>query len=503
MKGADKLFALAFALVILLSFSARADYSGFYAYANNSMLKISACTQYTNIIYVKNLQAQPLTFRVTSSGTASGFASLSQENFMLLPGQSKEIYVFISPSCKTSGQYSLKIRFETLYEEKILSQEVQVFPYYNLVLNSKNLSSSFCANDSISFSFNLTNPGSFLEYYKVSALNISGRGVLSFKQAALLPGETKNISLSYSNLKPGNYKSYLSVESDATQLISKIPFGFKVSSCLPPKKPLMQAIKDFLLANLKIVKIVIFVLLALLVLLIIILLLKKNWRRIADWCSRKKHEVHTIIERRKALMEMRKKPYYKSISEKRKLLKMAKAKPQPSRYYRRVVAKRKKFPCWLKWLIIILAIIAVFAVAAILLFVVFPKAGQEVTSFFSQAGKSIASSASKCYKKTVAFFLRFRPAPAVKNETNASKNVTVPRNATVAKNTTISKNATVPKTNQSLNKSAPSNLTGSSESALEKAKSFIVLYKNYIILGFAVGLVLTLFFIFIFSDRKK
>jgi flagellar basal body-associated protein FliL len=530
MKCSEKIFALAFLLVVLLSFSARGEYSGFSAYANSSELKVSSCTQYIDTVYVQNTESQPLTFRVTMSGTASSFSTLAQENFMLLPGESREIYVLISPSCSTSGKYSLKVRFETLYEEKILAQSVSVSPYYNLLLNAKNLSAKFCANESAEFKFTLSNPGAFAESYIISALNLSKKALLSQKEAALAPGELKNITLSYSGLKPGNYNSFLSVDSENTYLVSKIPFSFEIASCLPPKKPVLTALADFIRANIKIIRIILIMLLIVLILLIIFLIIKRNWRRLILWLNQKKEERRERSERRKALLEIEKKPYYKSVSAKSKVLKMAKAKAQPSRYYAPVAAG-KKLPVWLRWLIIIVIIVFVLALAAVLLFVVFPKAGHEVTSFFSWAGEKIVSFASACAKKISAFFIGvFSVEPSVKNETKANlseitapkkdtdsvpKNATAPKNATSPKNATIPKNSTIPKNatvlknetaqiaqiaNQSI-RGINSSASASSESAVEKAKSFIRLYQTYIILGVSIALVFILFLVF--SRKRK
>jgi hypothetical protein len=471
--------------VLLLSSLVSAQAGGFTAYAPLSKIQMSACTLYSDEITIKNLESSALTFRIYLSGSASEFAALSKSNFMLLPGGSEKIQIILSPECSRGGKYYLNIYIETPYEEKLLRQEVYVSPYYNLAFRMKNTSSTeFCTNSTPEFEFLISNPGAFQEHYTISVKNISGKALVSDLNFYLAPNETRTVKVYYPGLKPGNYNSLISVDSEKSKLTSKIEFTFKVSSCLPPRKSVIQTIKEFILQNLRIIKLVLLILLILLLLLLLTLLIKRNFNRIMEILSKKRHQIHVYIEKRKAMKELSKKPYYRQIVISEKQLRPGAVK---SRKKEKNLLKGR-----FKVFLILFIIVLLLGITAFLIFVAFPKSGS--AHFLSELRTNLLE-----FFSTLRTKLNF--APENKGTAgNATQNNKINYNTTSNTKTpsNITSNTTKPSTS---NTNTTKNSTGQSL-FVQSCKSFITLYKNYILLGFGLAVIILIFSLFIFSKKE-
>ncbi|MEM3370838.1 MAG: hypothetical protein QW471_04065 [Candidatus Woesearchaeota archaeon] len=462
-------FLLSFILLLFFSVSASAQITGFTAYSDYSTIQMSACTLYYDVINITNLENSALTFRVTLSGSAASFSTLSKSNFMILPGRSESLLIILSPDCSKSGKYYLNVYFETLEEEKILRQTIEVLPYYNLALIPKyeNFSSTICSNSSAEFDFTIANTGAFPERYYIHFRNISGRTKISDTSFYLNPNETRNVRISYLGLNPGNYKSFIRVDTEKSRLTSKFDFSFYVSSCLPPKEPLYLRVKAFVLANLKIIKIILLVLLIILLILILIFVLKKNWERLKSFVVRKKHQLHVYIEKKKALKELSKKPYYKQVIVEKKQLSTSKSKKHTQ------VESSNKFMIFL----LILCCILLLGIILFLVFTTFPSIGKTFLQFFSNLKDKITLLISKLGSQLKSY----------SNQSNNSYSTKIP-----------SKNASQKNINtQAVSRSVNTTRVGESKNF----QSFISLYKNYILLGIGLAAILIIFSIFFFSKK--
>jgi len=144
---------------------------------------------------IQNNGDEILDVSVSSSGSAAVFATTVPTGFVLMPGQIKNIYTYITPmSSVDSGSYSLILSANANGISNGINHDVLVKDCYDYSFVANDVQKNVCPCDSEKFSFVVTNNGEYSESY---LLGVDGsyksRVVLSQNTLTLAPGESKEI----------------------------------------------------------------------------------------------------------------------------------------------------------------------------------------------------------------------------------------------------------------------------------------------------------------------
>ena len=144
---------------------------------------------------IQNTGVDPLSFTISTSGTASAFSTAVPMGFTLYPEQIRTIFTYISPYSTTNiGTYSLDMIATTAGDAKELSHNVIVKDCYEYTLEALNQEKHTCPCESDKFDFELTNNGQFTESYTLSVEGeYASSVVLSTDQVTLNSGESEII----------------------------------------------------------------------------------------------------------------------------------------------------------------------------------------------------------------------------------------------------------------------------------------------------------------------
>ncbi len=144
---------------------------------------------------IQNTGVDPLSFTISTSGTASAFSTAVPMGFTLYPEQIRTIFTYISPYSTTNiGTYSLDMIATTDGDAKELSHNVIVKDCYEYTLEALNQEKHTCPCESDKFDFELTNNGQFTESYTLSVEGeYASSVVLSTDQVTLNSGESEII----------------------------------------------------------------------------------------------------------------------------------------------------------------------------------------------------------------------------------------------------------------------------------------------------------------------
>lgn len=144
---------------------------------------------------IENTGTEPLSLSISTSGSASSFSTSVPLSMTLIPGQSKNIYTYITPrSTTTPGAYSLRVMADANGETRELNHDITIKDCYEFSLEALDLQNNICPCESGKFEFLLTNYGEYTESYSLEvegeyASNI----VLSTNEITLSPGDSDYI----------------------------------------------------------------------------------------------------------------------------------------------------------------------------------------------------------------------------------------------------------------------------------------------------------------------
>lgn len=147
----------------------------------------SSTDLFTDVI--ENNGDDPIEISISNSGTASVFATTVPQGWILNPGETKNIYTYITPSSYADiGQYNLNI----IANSESLTHTIDVMDCFEYSLNALTPEKNICPCESESFDFKLDNNGQYVETY---SLSVEGTypGVLTLSEniVSLMPGESK------------------------------------------------------------------------------------------------------------------------------------------------------------------------------------------------------------------------------------------------------------------------------------------------------------------------
>ncbi len=158
---------------------------------------------------------------INKGGTAAQWAVLTT-GFVLQPGQTKVVSVFVSVPCGTpTGDYQLKlsvVRDDALVKDE--SKIIRITPAHYIEITPIKGVINSCVNDEVIASFNVSNKGNFTEL-----INFSSDGTLFQDKLFLNPGDYQIINVSFIPKKLGAnvfyvYANFTNGHSQATQIIN-------------------------------------------------------------------------------------------------------------------------------------------------------------------------------------------------------------------------------------------------------------------------------------------
>lgn len=167
----------------------------FEIYADSSLDELcpGSTGLFTDII--KNQGSEPLSFTISTSGTASSFSTTVPQGFTLLPDQLKTIYTYVSPRSTTNtGTYSLKLIADSNGVSREMTHNIVVRDCYEYTLEALNTQKNTCPSGTETFEFVLKNNGKFTESYTLSLEGeYTSSVVLSTDKVTLDSGESESV----------------------------------------------------------------------------------------------------------------------------------------------------------------------------------------------------------------------------------------------------------------------------------------------------------------------
>lgn len=183
---------------------------------------------------IKNTDAVSKQYAVSLSGSASSFSTVFPNNFILAPGESKEIYSYATPKTETQpGNYDLKINFASGSDVNLISHIVVVKDCYGLIFAVDSSKVSVCPNEISRFELTLKNNGEYSETYNLEVAGpLSDRVSLSDKQVILNKGEIKKI-IAFVNTPAdsGEFGFSVNVDTASKRAKASLPLFVDVKPC--------------------------------------------------------------------------------------------------------------------------------------------------------------------------------------------------------------------------------------------------------------------------------
>ncbi len=157
----------------------------------------SLCPRETGLFtdVVKNVDSKAREFTITTKGSASAWATSIPNGFVLLPGESRTVYVYVTPLRDTiPSNYDLAVTVTSLGETKEIIHKVIVKKCYGSTLSGTESVLRSCPNGVAKYDMTLSNNGEYKESFVIEADGqIKDKLTLSDKLVVLEKGETKKV----------------------------------------------------------------------------------------------------------------------------------------------------------------------------------------------------------------------------------------------------------------------------------------------------------------------
>ncbi len=182
--------------IFLLLFSIASVYALQENFDVSTTQNIAACSYSvtTNSIVIRNTGDIESAYSLSSSGNTD-FATYSENSFTLKAGESKTIFVYLSPGSKT-GNYDLQTTVKTNFGlTKTVDSSITAEKCQNIQLIPKTSSIKVNPCQVSQFSFDVRNTGSYAELYDFNVKGLEGFTTLSANELLIQPGETKQVDV--------------------------------------------------------------------------------------------------------------------------------------------------------------------------------------------------------------------------------------------------------------------------------------------------------------------
>ncbi len=230
----DKKIVFVLAILFIIPFVfASVDFT---FYSSSSGME-DVCPRSTGLFMdvLENSGDEPLEFSISSAGSAAVFATSVPTGFVLMPGEMKHIYTYVTPmSSIDPGNYVLKLIANANGISKEIIHDVPVKDCYEYSFVKLDNEKNVCPCESDKFRFEVKNEGRYSEAYVLSVEGeYAGNVVLSQNSLTLSPGESKEIyAYVQSNCEDeGNYEFSVVIDPVNGNSVKSQTVKFNVDAC--------------------------------------------------------------------------------------------------------------------------------------------------------------------------------------------------------------------------------------------------------------------------------
>jgi len=184
---------------------------------------------------VKNTGDKPVELTISSSGTASVFSTTVPTGFVLMPGQIKNIYSYVTPMSSVDvGDYVLNLESNGNGLSNVITHNFKVKDCYIYSFKAIDNLKNVCPCEDEKYAFEIKNNGEYTETYVLSVEgNYKDNVVLSQNSLTLNQGELKVI---YAYVKSGcndqgDFEFTVKVTPENGRLIGSQTVRLAVDSC--------------------------------------------------------------------------------------------------------------------------------------------------------------------------------------------------------------------------------------------------------------------------------
>ena len=138
---------------------------------------ISTCPSNTGLFVaqVANSGSSTEIYTLGLSGAASGWASVAPAGFALGPGQSQEVYIYVTPSSNAQvGNYPLVLTVSSSSSSQNLIFDYTVESCHDISLTTQVNELSVCSGNSASYVLNLRNDGEWEDTFDLAVSGEAG-----------------------------------------------------------------------------------------------------------------------------------------------------------------------------------------------------------------------------------------------------------------------------------------------------------------------------------------
>ncbi|MFH1328274.1 MAG: hypothetical protein ABIH76_05465, partial [Candidatus Bathyarchaeota archaeon] len=212
-----------------------------YAYEENLLVnslsdEISACScgLTTNVITVTNIGSITSSYLLTLTGPAEKFITLSEDMFILKPGERKEVLEYVKIGCSERGMFELTTKVETILGNKQeVHQTFNVENCPNVQISTLTPEQQVCPGSTSKFEFNIQNTGGYDEEYEISMTPFSEYITLSQNIISIKAGEEESIFafINPDNSFSGEVNIDFSAKARNSQILGTVPIKLIVNPC--------------------------------------------------------------------------------------------------------------------------------------------------------------------------------------------------------------------------------------------------------------------------------
>lgn len=195
----SRLFLFLFVFIVSL-YAVSAVSEDFYAYFQQNEVSACSCGIFSTQLVVKNTGTITSSYQIFSGGSAAKWATLAEDSFVLEPGETKTIVVYVNLPCGIEGRYALDLNVTTLFgNSRVVEQSIDAGVCQNFELIAKESFKEGCPCTPTPYEFVISNTGSYAETFSLSLSKFNEYASFSESILTLLPGEKKEIFV-YLNL---------------------------------------------------------------------------------------------------------------------------------------------------------------------------------------------------------------------------------------------------------------------------------------------------------------
>ncbi len=186
-------------------------------------------------IPITNTGSDQSIYTISLSGSAAKWAVAAPPGFVLSPGETQAVFVYVTPSRDVRiGRYSLDISINDGKASRTITEEIIIKECFGATLLVAEAEKTICSCEETDFLFKLTNSGEWVENYILHAAGSASIWATTSEQVVRLqPGESKEILV---HIAPGCenigvYGLTLTADSETSEAVDSANVGLVIKGC--------------------------------------------------------------------------------------------------------------------------------------------------------------------------------------------------------------------------------------------------------------------------------